>query len=192
MVKRWARAWKQDDGDYSHVLRLDSEKELRQAIAQPILWSRENSAELEAFLCLAANHFNLSWQEWARRNRRNRLAIQAICAFCEARYRFSFYRPRLRSLAALSKMDADLVREVTTKEVRSARVSAIIEKWVLSGQIAEYLRRLTRSENSEIARTASIVLAELDPGAAVEVELPVDPRDVPEPAEPDGLDYPPA
>ena len=110
-------------------------------------------------LLMAALHFGGDWAFWVRKNEGSKNALQQLLI----QLNIDYYRPRFRALYALQSYDVNKVKSMVNEvgDKISQGNKSIIEKYVYSRSIPEYLEKISKGADAEIAKRASAVLNEI-------------------------------
>jgi len=110
-------------------------------------------------LMMASVHHGGDWPSWVRRNQDNEQAVVQLIKTMN----ISYFRPRFRALYALQSFSTDRIsksKNEMTGEVDPS-VMRLIETYVMSGTVAEYLLKVKHGTDEEMARKAAKVLEEI-------------------------------
>jgi hypothetical protein len=173
-VERWGAAWVRSDYSYEIILELGVEEELKDAIANVSGWTEPRTPAVEGFCLLAAVHYRLSWLAWAKRAAGNAVGARSLLFLLDVGNRY--HRPRLRALYALQGFKSDLVPGILAERAWNENTVAIVEKYVLTGRVKEYMRYVASlSGPHPLPLRAEEVLSEIEPSGGGGIDLPLGP-----------------
>lgn len=111
-------------------------------------------------LLMLSLHFGGDWSFWVRRNAGNPVAVEQLLA----QLNIDYFRPRLRALFALQQYTVDEVTAALRENADGAADShrALLEKYVFTRTVPDYLVKLKNQPDPDIARKASAVLREIE------------------------------
>ncbi|MBK7703613.1 MAG: hypothetical protein IPI34_12370 [bacterium] len=111
-------------------------------------------------LLMLSLHFGGDWAFWVKMNEGNPVVIAQLLA----QLNIDYFRPRLRALFALQHYAVDEVAAVLSKSADDivADHRSLIEKYVYTRSVPEYLVKLKNQPDADVARKASAVLREIE------------------------------
>lgn len=181
----WVRAWVQSNYSYQYILQFEDEVPTKAALRTPGIWKESGRPEMEAFVLVVALHYQLAWQFWANRNQMNEFACRRLLERLVDIH--SFKRPGLRALCALQLFDKVLLRRVLEEETYSAQDKELIERYVITENVPEYLRYLVMHGPGDFPAKADAVLREVNPIGQRGFDLPLPPTVQPDETEEEDL-----
>jgi hypothetical protein len=110
-------------------------------------------------LMMLALHFGRNWLAWTDANRQNGLAPRHLLAQLEIAY----FRPRLRALYALQQWPRKTVEDAVSDLAGGLPedVAGLLERYVYTGTVADYLERVRHEADADIAGKAAVVMREV-------------------------------
>ena len=112
-----------------------------------------------AFLLVAALHHGGNWCYWVRKNIKNPDAVNSLAQVLV----ISYTRPRFRTLYALQLFAVSGTLELPDnwKNSLDPDMHKIIEKYVATGKVTDYLSLVKQKADPELAKKAAAVLREI-------------------------------
>jgi len=152
-----ARRW--SDAGYPYHLVEGISQSLVSQIRNPDGVPQVLSEEVSAFLMVAAHHHGGNWCYWVSANRHNPSAIEHLLRILKIYYD----RPRLRALYSLQHLGLNDMEQALrqTKTRPTSDIEYIISEYVIPGRVVEYLKKIAKGQDADLAKKTKAVLREI-------------------------------
>jgi hypothetical protein len=153
VTERWIKS------GYQYYILEGISKELKALITNPPNDINITDTDVLNLLMIAAIHFGGNWNFWIQKNPKKTKAIELLIQILN----ISYDRPRFRVLVALqdfNKTDINHVLDKMGNEVHTG-IKTLIDKYVLPNKVQEYLLKIKKGDEPDIAKKAAVVLREI-------------------------------
>lgn len=156
-IESIANRWASDGYQYHQLEGIN--KKLQLLVKYPPKDFSLESRDALLMLMMVSIHFRGEWHFWVTKNAENPQAIRRLLEVMN----ISYYRPRFRALAALQEFAVSDIKQALEKMGNAIhpQIRKLIDNYVLSGKVQEYLLKIKKGDDPDLANKASAVLREI-------------------------------